>query len=313
MKKMFSLKKMTALFMAAVLTIPGSAVLAEETEAAPAVIEEVQTEAAIAEVQTEPVVEETQAAPVMEAPTEALVEETAAPAEEVYEEPAAEAVTEMASEEVYEETEAQTSSGETVTEETAAETETETVTEEETMAGTETETVTEEETIAETEAASETESETAAESELESETETESETEEENYLTEFFFENDEVEIKAYVSVEAKLPENAVMKAKKLEEGTAAFEEAKAASMRDLGTAEDAQYIFYDVEFSVDGNAVEIPKNAASISLRFKNVESGEQVKRQSALHIENTSEGKFAEDVTAAAGEGSISSIDFTI
>lgn len=135
---------------------------------------------------------------------------------------------------------------------------------------------------------------------------------EENYLTDFFFENDEVEISAFVSEEAKLPQTAVMNARKLEEGSEEFEEAKQLSMRDLGTAEDAQYVFYDVTFCVDGNEVELPEHAATVSLRFKNIQSGDQVKSQSALHIESTPEGKVAQDVTGTVEENSINSIDFT-
>lgn len=166
-------------------------------------------------------------------------------------------------------------------------------------------------TVTETEVSDEHETDVELEEVPEIIEEIESETEE-NYLTDFFFENDEVEITAFVSEEAKLPQTAVMNARKLEDGSEEFEEAKQLSMRDLGTTEDAQYVFYDVTFSVDGNEVELPEGAASVSLRFKNVQSGDQVKSQSALHIESTPEGKVAKDVTGAVEEDSINSIDFT-
>ena len=53
------------------------------------------------------------------------------------------------------------------------------------------------------------------------------------YKTDFLFENDEVKITATAVQEAKLPQNTEMKAVKLEEGTAAYEEAKAASAKKL--------------------------------------------------------------------------------
>lgn len=49
------------------------------------------------------------------------------------------------------------------------------------------------------------------------------------YKTDFQFENSEVKITATATDEAKLPQNTEMRAVKLEEGTAAYEEAKAAS------------------------------------------------------------------------------------
>lgn len=49
------------------------------------------------------------------------------------------------------------------------------------------------------------------------------------------------------------------------------EEAKKASVDSLGTAEDAEYTFYDVTFTVDGNEAELPKGAAEIRMEFKNI------------------------------------------
>lgn len=49
------------------------------------------------------------------------------------------------------------------------------------------------------------------------------------YKTDFQFENSEVKITATATKEAKLPQNTEMRAVRLEEGTAAYEEAKAAS------------------------------------------------------------------------------------
>ena len=100
----------------------------------------------------------------------------------------------------------------------------------------------------------------------------EAEVEMPSYKTDFYFENDEVIITANVSVDAELPENAEIKVEKLEAGSEKYEEAKQASMRDLGTAEDAEYTFYDVTFTVDGNEVELPEGAAVINMQFKDGE-----------------------------------------
>ena len=130
-----------------------------------------------------------------------------------------------------------------------------------------------------------------------------------SYKTDFRFENDEVVITATVSEDAELPENAEIKAEKLEAGSEKYEEAKQASMRDLGTAEDAEYTFYDVTFTVDGNEVELPKGAAVINMQFKDGEVQEN-ETKSALHIAQTEEGTVAQDVTAQSEDGSLKSVD---
>lgn len=130
-----------------------------------------------------------------------------------------------------------------------------------------------------------------------------------SYKTDFRFENDEVVITATVSEDAELPENAEIKAEKHEVGSEKYEEAKQASMRDLGTAEDAEYTFYDVTFTVDGNEVELPEGAAVINMQFKDGEVQENT-TQSALHIAQTEDGAVAQDVTAQSEDGSLKSVD---
>ena len=125
----------------------------------------------------------------------------------------------------------------------------------------------------------------------------------------FRFENEEVIITAKVFDETALPENAEMNAVKLEAGSEKYEEAKQASMRDLGTSEDAEYTFYDVTFTVDGNEVELPEGAAVINMEFKDGEVQEN-ETQSALHIAQTEEGTVAQDVTAQTEDGSLKSVD---
>ncbi|WP_368218060.1 hypothetical protein [Blautia obeum] len=137
----------------------------------------------------------------------------------------------------------------------------------------------------------------------------EAEVEVTSYRTDFCFENEEVVITASVSEDAELPENAEMKAEKLEAGSEKYEEAKQASMRDLGTSEDAEYTFYDVTFTVDGNEVELPEGASVINMEFKDGEVQEN-ETQSALHIAQTEEGTVAQDVTAQTEDGSLKSVD---
>lgn len=141
------------------------------------------------------------------------------------------------------------------------------------------------------------------------EAEVEAEVEVTSYRTDFCFENEEVVITASVSEDAELPENAEMKAEKLEAGSEKYEEAKQASMRDLGTSEDAEYTFYDVTFTVDGNEVELSEGAAVINMEFKDGEVQEN-ETQSALHIAQTEEGTVAQDVTAQTEDGSLKSVD---
>ena len=130
--------------------------------------------------------------------------------------------------------------------------------------------------------------------------------------TDFLYENEEVVITAKVSEEAALPENAEIKAEKLMPGDPRYEEAKKASVDSLGTAEDAEYTFYDITFTVDGNEAELPKGAAEIQMKFKNEIPLEESDKQSALHISKTEEGTVAEDVTAESNSDAVSSSGFS-
>ena len=129
--------------------------------------------------------------------------------------------------------------------------------------------------------------------------------------TDFLYENEEVVITAKVSETAALPENAEIKAEKLMPGDPRYEEAKKASVDSLGTAEDAEYTFYDITFTVDGNEAELPKGAAEIQMKFKNEIPLEESDKQSALHISKTEDGTVAEDVTAESNSDAVSSSGF--
>lgn len=59
-----------------------------------------------------------------------------------------------------------------------------------------------------------------------------------------------------------------------------YQEKAKASVDSLGTAEDAEYTFYDVTFTVDGNEAELPKGAAEIRMEFKNIPILEKTMQQ---------------------------------
>lgn len=128
--------------------------------------------------------------------------------------------------------------------------------------------------------------------------------------SDFRFENEEVIITAKVFDETALPENAEMNAVKLEAGSEKYEEAKQASIRDLGTTEDDEYTFYDVTFVADGVEIEVPDEAVVINMEFKNV-APEENETQSALHIQETEAGVVAQDVTAQSVDGTLKSVGF--
>lgn len=128
--------------------------------------------------------------------------------------------------------------------------------------------------------------------------------------SDFRFENEEVIITAKVFDETALPENAEMNAVKLEAGSEKYEEAKQASIRDLGTTEDDEYTFYDVTFIADGVEITVPDEAVVINMEFKNVAS-EENETQSALHIQETEAGVVAQDVTAQSADGTLKSVGF--
>ena len=119
----------------------------------------------------------------------------------------------------------------------------------------------------------------------------------------FTYENDEVVITAQAAVE--LPENIEMQVRKLEEGSEEYEEAKAAT----GAGEDAQYSFYDVTFTVDGNEVELAENSVYVQVEFKTVQVNSE-EAQGIYHIDENG----ANNVTAETEEGSnMSSVNFAM
>ena len=208
----------------------------------------------------------------------------------------------------------------------AIETESETeAAESETVAETESETETAAETESETETVAETETETIAETESEAVTEAETETETENetevkYGTNFSYEDENIIITAVAQPEAKLPENAVLKADPMPEGSIAYEEAVSMVEDQIGEAEEGQeasYVFYDVYFEVNGQRVEPADGLVEVSMNFKTpvLESveDEQTENVTVIHIdEKTDTVQNVTDQVEMTDNGGVSSVGFT-
>ena len=124
----------------------------------------------------------------------------------------------------------------------------------------------------------------------------------------FIFENDEVIISAQAA--AELPENIEMQVRKLEEGSEEYEAAKAAAAANSEAGEDAQYSFYDVTFTVDGNEVELAEGSVYVQVEFKTVQIDSAVETQEILSIDEAG----VNNVTAQTEEGSnMSSVNFAM
>ena len=133
-------------------------------------------------------------------------------------------------------------------------------------------------------------------------------TEENTEAQSFSFENDEVVISAQAA--AELPENIEMQVRKLEEGSAEYEAAKAAAAANTEAGEDAQYSFYDVTFTVDGNEVELAEGSVYVQVEFKTVQIDSAVETQEILSIDEAG----VNNVTAQTEEGSnMSSVNFAM
>ena len=133
-------------------------------------------------------------------------------------------------------------------------------------------------------------------------------TEENTEAQSFSFENDEVVINAQAA--AELPENIEMQVRKLEEGSAEYEAAKAAAAANTEAGEDAQYSFYDVTFTVDGNEVELAEGSVYVQVEFKTVQIDSAVETQEILSIDEAG----VNNVTAQTEEGSnMSSVNFAM
>ena len=188
---------------------------------------------------------------------------------------------------------------------------------------TESETATEAATEVESESESETEAVTESESETETVAETEVQTESETeakYGTDFSYEDETVVITAVAQPEAKLPENAVLKADPMLEGSAAYEDAVSMVENQLGGTEEGQeasYVFYDVYFEVNGERIEPADGLVEVSMNFKTpvLESAEDetVDEVSVLHIkEDTNKVEEVTDNVEMTDDGAVSAVGFS-
>ena len=269
------MKKAVAILLAATLTVPNYAVLAEdntqieaEAEAARAAEEaaraEAERQAAEAAARAEAERQAAEAAARAEAERLAAEEAARAEAERLAAEEAARAEAERLAAEEAAKAEAERLAAEN-TQSEATEATTEATTEAITEA------VTEAPTEAPTEAATETEKE-------------EKETEKE-YKTSFTFENEEVVIKVKVSKDAKLSKGTDLTAKKLEVGSEKYEAAKAATINSLGSDEEGTYSFYEIRFEKDGAELDVKDEHMDIDVTFKDASSAVQVKDGEAKRI----------------------------
>ena len=261
------MKKAVAILLAATLTVPNYAVLAEDNTQIEAEAEAARAaeEAARAEAERQAA----EAAARAEAERIAAEEAARAEAERLAAEEAARAEAERLAAE-----EAAKAEAERLAAEEAAKAEAERLAAENTQSeATEatTEAVTEAPTEAPTEAATETEKE-------------EKETEKE-YKTSFTFENEAVVIKVKVSKEAKLSEGTDLTAKKLEVGSEKYEAAKAATINSLGSDEEGTYSFYEIRFEKDGAELDVKDEHMDIDVTFKDASSAVLVKDGEAKRI----------------------------
>lgn len=259
-------KKLTAFMIAAAITVPGYAVFAEEADTEPAA----ETQAPAAEA---PAPETEAPAPETEAPAPAP-EETQAPSEEA---PAPEE-TQEPSEEASEEapviqvvTEAEIVEEEPSSEVKDVVTEVQTEKDEQVIDNTKEPVIEAEET--------------------------------DGYRTKFRFENEEVVITVKVDKSEGLTKDVDMKIRKLDKDSDKYKEAKEASIRDLQTGENDDYIFYDMSFEKDGEEIDVEK--VTVSVEFKG-EHKETV--NNTLYLNG--EGK-AKDVTDEEEVSGLKSIDF--
>lgn len=124
------------------------------------------------------------------------------------------------------------------------------------------------------------------------------------YKTDFLYEDTEVLVSAKALEEAQLPLNTEMKVVKLLEGTPEFEAAKSAAEAEFGVNENAEYIFFDVAFEIDGQEIEPADGMVTVRIEFKTIQKKENTDDQSVIHIDETETGNIVKDITASTEAG---------
>ena len=301
------MKKAVAILLAATLTVPNYAVLAEdntqieaEAEAAraaeAAAKAEAERQAAEAAAKAEAERQAAEAAARAEAERQAAEAAARAEAERQAAEAAAKAEAERQAAEAAARAEAERLAAEEAAraevERLAAEEAARAEAERQAAESTQSEATTEAPTEAVTEASTEasTEAVTEAPTEVSTEATTEAEKEEKEtekeYKTSFTFENEEVVIKVKVAKEAKLSKGTNLTAKKLEEGSEKYEAAKAATINSLGSDEEGTYSFYEIRFEKDGAELDVKDEHMDIDVTFKDASTAVQVKDGEAKRIQ---------------------------
>ena len=301
------MKKAVAILLAATLTVPNYAVLAEdntqieaEAEAAraaeAAAKAEAERQAAEAAARAEAERQAAEAAARAEAERQAAEAAAKAEAERQAAEAAAKAEAERQAAEVAARAEAERlaaeeaarAEAERLAAEEAARAEAERQAAESTQSEATTEAPTEAVTEASTEASTEavTEAPTEVSTEATTEAEKEEKETEKEYKTSFTFENEEVVIKVKVAKEAKLSKGTNLTAKKLEEGSEKYEAAKAATINSLGSDEEGTYSFYEIRFEKDGAELDVKDEHMDIDVTFKDASTAVQVKDGEAKRIQ---------------------------
>ena len=116
------------------------------------------------------------------------------------------------------------------------------------------------------------------------------------------YEDSEVAVTVVVSEEAQLPANTEVKVTKLEEGSEAYEAAKAAACQGIEADENAAYTFYDVTLESEGQALDVADRTVSVWMEFK-------ADADDVVSIEETESGKVARNVTDTETEGKTGSV----
>lgn len=155
-------------------------------------------------------------------------------------------------------------------------------------------------------------------SEQVSEDETETEIETEAPKTSFKYEDSRVLITATASEEAKLPQDAVLKARYIEPNSEEYNAAVAKAEAAFGGSTEnivKNYVLYDIYFEAEGERIEPEAGTVNVSVKFVSPvlgkEEGETV-RNDVIHLpEEGSPEKLNCEVDVNA-DGEVSAVNFT-
>ena len=165
----------------------------------------------------------------------------------------------------------------------------------------------------------ETEEVTEAVTEEETEEVTEKTTEEETeveYGTSFKYSDGEVTVIADVDSAAKIPVNAELNAERMT--GEALREAVATAENELASDDiEAEYVFYDIYFMVDGVRVEPAEGLVRVSMSFatpvfEKVSDEQEVIDYSVIHISDNGQVQDVTDEVEITDQGTVEAVGFT-